>query len=251
MAIEIGLLLLRLVVWFGIPIFLIILLIGPRRVADFWGWVFSGRQDPTVVLNRVVHGLQQTIESLRGVLQQAEATQAEIQHNRKRSQESLVTLEKEARTLVASGDDLGARAALSKFNVERLALKAFEDQLQQQQARSTETRRRLHLLELQLRQYEVGRSILLTQLAEARTVEQQYALANQFDPFSAVADWHRAQGKVQEKAETARAVEQVYQDTADLPLNHQPVRVDPEAIDDQLTRLKEQMRKANNGLAPR
>lgn len=251
MAIEIGLLLLRLVVWVGIPIFLLVLILGPARVSTFWSWVFSGRQDPTVVLNRVVQGLQQTIDSLRQVLQQVETTQVEIQRNRKRSDENITVLEKEARSLVAAGDDLGARAALSKLSVERLALRSFEEQLRQQQARSVETRRRLHLLELQLRQYEVGRSILLTQLAEAKTVEQQYALANQFDPFSAVAEWHKAQGKVHEQAETARAVEQVYQDTADLPLNSQPVRVDPETIDAQLAQLKAQLGKANNGWASR
>ena len=39
-----------------------------------------------------------------------------------------------------------------------------------------------------LRQYDVGRSILLTQLAQAEKFEQQYAIAGHFDPFNAVAN---------------------------------------------------------------
>ena len=105
--------------------------------------------------------------------------------------------------------------------------------------------RRLHLLELQLRQYEVGRTILLAQLAEAKTVEQQYALASQFDPFSAVAAWTRAEGTVQQAAQNARAVERVFNDTAELPLNSEPVRIDPELLDRQLAELKSQQRAAN------
>ena len=102
----------------------------------------------------------------------------------------------------------------------------------------TDARRRLHLLELQLRQYEVGRSILLSQLAEAQTVEQQYAIAKDFDPFSAVAEWKQAEGMVHEKALTARAVEQVYTDVADIPLTGQPPQVDPALLETQLAELK-------------
>src|SRR5207253_2339861 len=112
--------------------------------------------------------------------------------------------------LAAADDDLGARAALYKLNLERLAVGGFREQLQQQRVRIDQARRRLHLLELQLRQYEVGRTVLLSQLAEAKTVEQQYALANQFDPFSAVAAWVRAEGTVQQATQNARAAEQVY-----------------------------------------
>ena len=69
------------------------------------------------------------------------------------------------------------------------------------------------MVELQLRQYEVGRRILLTQLAEAKGVEQQYAIASNFDPFNAVADWQRAEGMVHEKALVARAKQRVHADT--------------------------------------
>jgi hypothetical protein len=85
----------------------------------------------------------------------------------------------------------------------------------------TEARRRLYLWELQLRQYEVGKSILLSQLAEAKSVQQQYAIASNFDPFSAVANWKRAEGVVQEKAQNARAAEQVFADLAEMPLAEQ------------------------------
>ena len=84
--------------------------------------------------------------------------------------------------------------------------------------------------------------MLLAQLAEAKTVEQQYALASQFDPFSAVAAWNRAEGTVQQATQNARAAEQVFEDTADLPLNGQPVRIDPGLLDVQLAELKAEMK---------
>jgi phage shock protein A len=130
-------------------------------------------------------------------------------------------------------------------NLERLAVNSFQEQLTRQREHIAEARRRLYLLELQLRQYEVGRSILLSQLAEAKTVEQQYAIANNFDPFSAVAHWQQAEGMVQEKALTARAVEQVYNDVAEMPLAGQPAQVDPAALDAQLAALKTQLARIN------
>ena len=33
--------------------------------------------------------------------------------------------------------------------------------------------------------------------AEAQTLEQQYAIANNFDPFSAIANWQQAEGDEQ------------------------------------------------------
>ena len=101
-----------------------------------------------------------------------------------------------------------------------------------------ETRRRLYLLELQLRQYEVGRSILLSQLAEAKTVEQQYAIANNFDPFNAVAHSRTAEGMVQDRSLNARAVEQVLTDVAEIPLTGQPAQIEPAALDAQLAESK-------------
>jgi phage shock protein A len=232
----------RLVVWVLIPVGLMVVLFGPRRCLQAWrqtvGWVWDSRREPTAILNHVLAQLQKNIDALRQVLKQAEATQTEIVRNSKKSEENSAALYAEAQALAGRGDDLGARAALSKLNLERMALTTFQDQLARHQRRIVETRRRLHLLELQLRQYEVGRSILLGQLAEAKTLEQQFALVNQFDPTGAVAAWHRAEGTVEEATENARAVEKVFNDTADLPLGGQPLRVDPALVEAQLAEMK-------------
>jgi phage shock protein A len=234
--------LLRVIVWIGIPLFLLSVAIGPARswqmLRRLWAWIDDRRHEPTEVLNRVVKEHQKSITKLKEVLAQSETAQNEIVRNMRRSDENLVALDKEAVAAVAANDDLGARAALYKLNLERLAVQGFKEQLEYQKLRIDQARRRLHLLELQLRQYEVGRSILLAQLAEAKTVEQQYALASQFDPFSAVAAWTRAEGTVQQAAQNAKVAEQVFNDTAELPLSSQPVRIEPELLDAQLAELK-------------
>jgi phage shock protein A len=239
---------LRILAWGVLPVLLVVLAVGPSRAWQFvrkaWAWVEDRRHEPTEVLNRVVREHEKNIHQLKDVLQQSESAQADIVRNMRRSEDSIAGLEREARAAVSADDDLGARAALYKINLERLAVGGFKEQLNHQKLRIDQARRRLHLLELQLRQYEVGRSILLAQLAEAKTVEQQYALASEFDPFSAVAAWTRAEGCVQQVAQTARAAEQVYTDTADLPLNGQPVRIDPVLLDQQLAELKAQLHHA-------
>lgn len=242
--------LLRVLVWGIVPLLLLALAVGPSRfwrsVRRVWAWVDDRRHEPTEVLTRVVQEHEKNIRKLKDVLTQSETAQKEIERNLAKSEETIARLEREAKTAAATGDDLGARAALYKINLERLALGGFREQLEQQKERLDQGRRRLHLLELQLRQYEVGRSILLAQLAEAKTVEQQYALASQFDPFSAVAAWNRAEGTVQQVSQNARAAEQVFQDTADMPLSGQPVRIDPGLLDIQLAELKAQMRQDRN-----
>lgn len=244
-----ALFLLRALVWAVVPLVLIIAAVGPARTWRFlqrvWGWLTDRRHEPTAVLNHVVREYEKNIQALREVLRQSEAAQTDIVRNKRRSEDSITALEREAREAVRGDDDSGARAALYNLNLERQAIQGFQAQFDQQKSRIDQARRRLHLLELQLRQYEVGRSILLSQLAEARTVEQQYALANQFDPFSAVAEWMRAEGDVRQAADDARAAERVLQDTADLPLSGQPVVVVPEMLDAQLAELKEQMRRPN------
>lgn len=251
---EIAVVLLRLVAWVVLPLFLLAVAVGPGRSARLlrraWGWLTDRRQEPAEVLNRVVKEQEKSIAAVREALRHAECTQAEIARNLKRSEENVTALEAEARACARTDDDLGARAALHKLNLERLAAASFRDQLQQQKARIDESRRRLHLLELQLRQYEVGRSILLSQIAEARTVEQQYALANQFDPYNAIADWHKAEGEVRQAAQSARAAGQVYDDTADLPLAGRPARIDPALIDAQLAELKAQAHRSDNNRRP-
>ena len=238
--------LLRLLFWVIAPLFLIALAVGPSRswrvIRRIWAWIDDRRHEPTEVLNRVVRDHEKNIRQLKDVLSQTETAQAEIVRNLHESEEVMRRLDRESRAAALAEDDLGARAALYKINLERLAVQGFQEQLALQKERLDQARRRLHLLELQLRQYEVGRSVLLAQLAEAKTVEQQYALASQFDPFSAVAAWNRAEGSVHQAARSAKAAEQVFEDTADLPLNGQPVRIDPKLLDVQLAELKAEMR---------
>src|SRR5207245_2039777 len=155
--------------------------------------------------------------------------------------ENIAALDEEARHQVLRGDDLGARAALYKVNLEKLAVNSFEEQLQRQRQLIADARRRLYLLELRLRQYEVGRSILLSQLAEAKTVEQQYAIASAFDPFNAVADWQQAEGMVEEKAINASAARRVFADTADLAAGEPVGEESPSALEAQLAQLKSQL----------
>jgi phage shock protein A len=240
----VALFLLRILVWGILPLLLVAVAVGPGRSWKFvrrsWSWLTGGALEPIDVFNRVVREHEKKIEALKTVLSQAEATRMEIDHNIERCEKNARSLDYDARAQANNGDDDGARASLAKLNLERLALDTFREQLSRHEARMVQARRRLHLLELQLRQYEVGRSVLLNQLAEARSVEQQYALANHFDPFSAVAEWNKAQGVIQEEAQTARAAEQVLDDTADLPLGGSTARLDRGKIDEQLAELKRQ-----------
>jgi phage shock protein A len=241
---------LRLTLWIGLPMLLAILAIGPgrtwRAVKKGWNWLWNRRLDPEEVLTRVVKEHEKHVTALRAVLARSEAAEAEIVRNLQTSEKSIATLDQEAGTMAANGDDLGARAVLYKLNLERAALDSFRAQLDRQRSHIAEIRRHLYLMELQTRQYEVGRSILLSQLAEAKTVEQQAAIAAQFDPFNAVASWQRAEGMVQEKALNAKAAERVYADLVEMPLSNQPAQVDPAALDAQLAELKGRLRKVQN-----
>jgi phage shock protein A len=234
--------LLRVLVWGGLPLLLVVLGIGPRRVWGAvkrgWAWLWTRRLDPEEVLTRVVQGHQKHVADLRDVVSRAEAAEAEIGRHLQTSEDNIVSLDKEARKLAGQDDDLGARAALYRLNLERAAADTFRQQRQRQQEHIADLRRHLYLMELRLRQYEVGRQILLAQLAEAKTVEQQAAIAAGFDPFNAVATWQRAEGMVEEKALTTRARARVYADTAEMPLTTQPARVDPDELDAQLAALK-------------
>ena len=242
--------LLRLALWIGLPMLLVILAIGPSRswraVEKAWNWLWNRRLDPEEVLNRVVKEHEKHVAALRGVLSRSEAAEAEILSNLRTSENNIAAHEKEASKMAAHGDDLGARAVLYKLNLERAAVDSFGAQLERQRNHIADVRRHLYLMELQTRQYEVGRSILLSQLAEAKTVEQQAAIATHFDPFNAVSSWQRAEGMVQEQALNARAAERVYADLVEMPLSSQPVQVDPAALDAQLAELKGRLGKVQN-----
>lgn len=210
----------------------------PSGMEIIFNWFWDGRQEPTAILNHVIRQLHQNINALQRLLQQAESTQQEIVTNRQRSEETIHTLEAEARILAMKKDDTGACNSLAKLHLERMALNNFDSQLARHEQRIVETRRPLHLLELQYRQYEVGKSNLLGQLAEAKTLEQEFALVNEFDLTGAVAAWQQAEGTVAEATQNVLAQEKVYQDTSDFPLGNQPLRVDPEIIENQLNQLK-------------
>jgi phage shock protein A len=241
------------VLWVLVPLALAILAIGPKRVSrwvrQFWDWLWMKRQDPETILTHVVRQQEKHIAALRAAMARSETAERDIVRNISKSGENIAALEAEARAKVAADDDLGARAALYKLNLERHAVETFQEQLTRQRQQITDARRRLHLLELQLRQYEVGRSILLSKLAEAQSVEQQFAIAKNFDPFSAVANWRQAEGMVQEKEIHARAAEQVYSDIVENPLIGAPAQIDPAELDAQLAKLKETNYRV--GLRPR
>src|SRR4051794_33678014 len=127
------LLLLRLLVWVVVPLLLVALAVGPARswraLRRCWAWVEDRRHEPAEVLNRVVREHEKNIKALREVLRQAEAAHNDIVRNMRRSEENITALEVEARAAASSGDDLGARAALYKFNLEKLAVAGFREQL--------------------------------------------------------------------------------------------------------------------------
>ncbi len=232
----------RLPLWISLPVLLVVIALGPRRVWNgvkrAWHWLWNRRLEPEEVLTQVVNQHQKLVASLRDVLARSEATVADIQRHIEQSEAGIKKLEGEARQFAEANDDLGARGTLYKLNLERAAVVSFRKQLDNQREHIDAVRRHLYLVELQLRQYEVGRSILLSQLAEAKTVEQQASIAAHFDPFNAVADWQRAEGIVQEKALNARAIERVHADLMDLPLANPSPAANPAAIEAELAELK-------------
>jgi hypothetical protein len=242
----IEMLILRTLLFVGIPVALVMLALGPRRAMKLlhrgWTWLTQRRMEPEEILTQVVKQHQEHVSALQKALAQAEKAEAEIVANLKTSQENIVALEASAKERAQADDDLQAQADLYKLNLERMAAESFQEHLLRQRRSIHDSRRRLYQLELQLRQYEVGRSILLSQLAEAKSVEQQFAIASQFDPFNAVADWQKAEGLVQEKALSARAIERVYNDTADLAGGS--TSVDPQLLKAQLEQLRAELNQA-------
>src|SRR5215469_13434026 len=236
----IDLFLLRAFLLVGLPLLLLVLAVGPQRlwggIKRGWRWLWSRRLEPEEILAQVLRQHEAGVEAVKHVIVQAEAAEKEIVRGIAQSEQNVASLEAESRKLAAGGDEEGAKEALYRLNLEKLALESFCRQLAEQRRVIAENRRRRFLLELQLRQYEVGRSILLSQLAEAEQVEQQYAIARQFDPFNAVADWQRAEAVVQEKAINARALERVQSDIAEA--SNQKIEVDPSVVEAQLAELR-------------
>jgi phage shock protein A len=246
----IELFLLRMFLLAGLPFLLVLLVVGPKRlwqsVQRGWHWLWKKRLEPEEILSQVVRQHEELVEVVKNVIAQAEAAEKEILRNLEKGERNIAALEEESRTAARQGDDTTAREALFKLNLERMAGDNFREQLSRQRLVIAESRRRRFLLELQLRQYEVGRSILLSQLAEAQEVEQQYAIASRFDPFNAVADWQHAEGMVQEKALNARAMERVHSDMAEPGRSTSPVEVDPAVLDAQLAELRSMLGRTAN-----
>ena len=226
----IELFLLRTFLLVGLPLLLAVLLVGPRRLTNGvkrgWHWLWTRRLEPEQVLAQVVRQHEESVEAAKHVIEQAEAAETEIVLGIEKTARNVAELQAESARLAANRDEEGAKEAIYKLNLENSALESFREQLVQQRQVIAENRRRRFLLELQLRQYEVGRSVLLSQLAEAEQVEQQYAIARQFDPFNAVADWQRAEAAVEEKVANAKALERVQSDLAEMSAS-QPIDADP------------------------
>lgn len=231
----------RLILWIGLPLLLVMLLVGPDRVKEMfrrgWALLFSRRLEPAVLLGQVVRQHVEHVASVKRALAQAEAAEREIDRNLQASKANITLLEKEARDQVTAGDELGAKAALYKLNLERLAANSFQEQRTRQHESIADSRKRLYMLELQLRQYEVGRTVLLSQLEQAKTLEQQYDIANEFDPFNAVANWRQAEGLVHEKALNAHAKERVFADTSESG-GHELLEIDAPMLEAQLNELR-------------
>src|SRR4051794_1378198 len=105
----------RLVLWIGLPLLLVVLLIGPSRVKAglkrATAILFQRRLDPQVILAQVVRQQVEHVSSVRRALTQSEAAENEIARNLKASQKNVADLEHDAKALVQSGDELGAKAA--------------------------------------------------------------------------------------------------------------------------------------------
>lgn len=209
-------LILRGLLFIGLPVLLVVLALGPARcqaiVRRVWSQLWQRTQEPEEVIEQVVKQYREMVAALEKTLARARAADETLDRNIRQSEGNLAALEGETRAAAAKGDDLAAKGILSKTTLERQALEVFREQRARHARQIDEIRSNLHATELQLRQYEVGRELLLSQLAEANTVEQQYRIASEFDPFSAVANWRKAETMVEEKQISARVIGMVEAD---------------------------------------
>ena len=75
------------------PTILIVLAIGPARIANAWRGLtrslFDGKHEPADVLDRVVRQHRQHINALKAVIDQAESARGDVDANRHKSVEAL------------------------------------------------------------------------------------------------------------------------------------------------------------------
>jgi phage shock protein A len=209
-------LILRGLLFIGLPVLLVVLAVGPSRcraiIRRLWSQLWQRKQEPEEVIEQVVKQYRDMVAVLEQTLARARAADETLDRNIRQSEENLTALDGEARAAAGKGDDIAAKGVLFKTTLERQALEAFREQRIRHGRQIDEIRGNLHATELQLRQYEVGRELLLSQLAEANSVEHQYRIASEFDPFSAVANWKKAENMVEEKQLSARVMSRVAAD---------------------------------------
>lgn len=209
-------LILRGLLFVGLPILLAVLAFGPRRcrslVDQAWSRLWQRRQEPEEVIEQVVGQYREMVAALSTTLDHARTADESLDRSIRQSESNLEALAADDRRATDRGDDLEAKGIAFKIDLERKALDSFREQRGRHARQIDEIRRNLYAAELQLRQYEVGRQLLLSQLAEAKTVEQQYRIASEFDPFSAVASWRKAENMVEEKQLSARVIGRVEED---------------------------------------
>src|SRR5262249_1586895 len=91
---------LRFVVWFVLPLALIVLALGPKRVGrwaqHFWAWLWHKRLEPEAILGQVVQNHQNRIAALKTVLARSEAAERDIASNLAESEYNIARLEEEA-----------------------------------------------------------------------------------------------------------------------------------------------------------
>src|SRR6266446_6149442 len=75
----------RLLLWVALPLALIILMIGPRKVKGWskqlWSWLWDKRLDPEQILTEAVRQHEKHIAALKKALSRAETAEADITRN--------------------------------------------------------------------------------------------------------------------------------------------------------------------------
>ena len=211
---------LRFVIWVLLPLAIVVLAIGPKRVArwlkQFWNWLWVKRLEPEAILSQVVKQHEKHIAALRAALARSETAERDIVRNMSKSDENIANLEEEAESRVAGSDDR-AKAAPYKLNLNAPRSKSSRSNSIISGSRSPEaaagcTCRNCTATVRGRPQYSaqpVGRGP-----DRRTTIRHRQGLRL----LQRRAEWKQAEGMVHEKALSARAVEEVYKDVAEIPV---------------------------------